>query len=61
MSTVTAHLCFWEALRTQAQVGVPPAIRTVVVQGTLDKGAVLDQDRDLQHPLDQGGSWDNLH
>lgn len=58
--TMTTHLCFWEVPRTQAQVGVHPAIRTVVVQGTLDKGAVLEQDMDLEHPFVRVGSWYNL-
>lgn len=55
----TTHLCFWEVRRTRAQDGGPPAIHTVVVQGSLDKGAVLEQDMDLQDPLDREGN--NLH
>lgn len=59
-STETAHLCFWEVHRTRAQDGDPPATHTVVDQGSLDKGAVLDQDTEPQNPLDREGNWNNL-
>lgn len=52
----TAHLCFWEVRHTQVQDGDPPAIHAAVVHGSLDKGAVLDQDMDLPVPLDREGN-----
>lgn len=58
--TKTAHLCFSEVRHTQVPDGDPPAIHTGVVLGSLDKGAVLVQDMDLQVPLDREGNCDNL-
>lgn len=53
-------LCFLELPHTWAQEGVRLARHTVAVQDILGMEAVLGQDRDLQGPFVQQGSWGRL-
>lgn len=54
---IDVYLCFWEPPRTSAQVGVPPASRTVAVQGSLGTAAAPARDKDPRVAFVQQGSW----